>query len=865
MKKNILIIFLFIGISAFNQNAIITPSLSEQLANASSSSYFKVNIIFTNQVNHSVLNTQFKEQNTTISERAKIVIRKSMQMAESSQQPIIRFLNDNSKNVRFYKQFWIINMMSIEATKSVIEQLSYLPNVDYIEEIDHFKGKPIEIDKGSNISSKSIGGIEPGLAAINAPALWAMGYSGKGRRYFSIDTGVWPQHPALSDNWLGNYQPINQAWYGIDSPTPVDKDGTHGTHTTGTVLGLEPGTNDTIGVAFNAYFMVSDPIVTNVNDIKPLPDYIDVFQFALNPDGDTTTTDDIPDAINNSWGISGESHDTSICAGYVTQMFDALEAAGIANVFSAGNSGSADTTIGKPQYVSTGLVNTFTVGAVNGANAAFPITGFSSRGPTACPLTGSLQIKPEVVAPGLNVRSSVDFNNYASYNGTSMAGPHATGAVLLLKEAFPNVSGEDILLALYNSAIDLGVAGEDNTYGKGMIDVLAAFNYLALTYTPTPPNQFYYDVSISTINNPTNEFQCTQTFTPQFILENKGDSSINSATITYRLNDEATNTYNWTGTLNTGDTTTVTLPSITALGYGKYELIIKATLDTTKIECDYINNQRVNRFNIRTNTFSLPFSENFEQIKLDSSDWIVKNPDGMITWDTISTSGLPFSNYSATVQMANYTGSKQLDELIMPTISLPNQDSIFLRFDLAYQMLISIVADTMNIFISNDCGITFNEIYKKGGDSLETHDTITGNFAPLYPHHWRREYIDITSYANSDVIIKFESFNKSGNNLYIDNVWVYEGAEPVGIKEPIQLNQILLYPNPTKNLLNINFNNNDLTNAKIEIIDLLGKSIYHQNITSNSISLNIEEFSQGIYLVKFSNSIGNKVYKIIKE
>ena len=108
----------------------------------------------------------------------------------------------------------------------------------------------------------------------------------------------------------------------------------------------------------------------------------------------------------------------------------------------------------------------------------------------------------------MNVRSCIDQNNYANYNGTSMAGPHATGAVLLLKEAFPNVSGEDILLALYYSAIDLGDIGEDNTYGMGMIDVLGAYNYLAQTYTPTPPNSIPYDLMITEILSPTNNIQC---------------------------------------------------------------------------------------------------------------------------------------------------------------------------------------------------------------------------------------------------------------------------------------------------------------------------------------------------------------------
>jgi len=863
--KRILLSLLLLSSSSilFSQSAAITSNLNQQLNNGKNSDYFKVNIVFANQVNHIVLNEEMKQNNISVSERAKTVIRESMNMANQSQVVVMNLLKNNSSKVKSFRSFWIINMMTIEAKKDIILQLANMPEIDYIEEFDHFTGKPIEVLKGTPISKKSIGGIEPGLAAIKAPALWAMGYTGKARKYYSIDTGVWKDHPAIADNWLGNYQPIKQAWHAIDSPIPVDKGNAHGTHTAGTVLGLEQATNDTIGVAFNAYFMASDPIVTNIANIKPLPEYIDVFEFALNPDGDTNTTNDIPDAINNSWGISGQSGDTSICSSYVTQMFDAIEAAGIANVFSAGNSGPNDTTIGKPQYVSTGLVNTFTVGAVDGANLSFPITGFSSHGPTACPLIGSLQIKPEVVAPGLNVRSSVDQNNYASYNGTSMAGPHATGAVLLLKEAFPNATGEEILLALYNSAIDLGVVGEDNTYGKGMIDVLAAFNMLSLTYTPTPPNQFKYDIIVSQILNPTNEISCDQNINPKIIIKNNGDSSITNVEIVYQLNNEPSSNYNWIGTLLPGDTASMNLPTITALGFGDYELKIKAKIDTLNIECDYINNQRVSRFNIRSTFAILPYSENFENMKIDSSEWLIKNPDGLTTWDTTATGGLPNSTYSATMQLTDYLGSGQLDDLISTNISLPLQDSIFLKFDLAYQMIHTVIADTLKIFLSTDCGDSFTQIYKKGGTSLQTQDTLSVNFVPKYSHHWRREYIDITSYAGNDVIIKFETFNKSGNNLYIDNIWVYEGAEPVGIIEN-NIEKFVVYPNPTENRITVDLGNNYIKNSSIEIINLLGKSIYHNNVSQQINNIDLSNYSNGIYFIKFSNKTGSITHKIIK-
>lgn len=867
MKKYLLIslMTLTISLDGFSQSATITHRLSNQLQQIGDEDVVKVNLVFKNQVDYYSLNQRFKENNTPLPQRAKRVMREAMQLANSEQELLINLFHQKADKVISYQQFWLINMMTVEAKKSLIIELIDYPLVDYIEEFDHHYVQPIEIMKGESSPIKSIGGIEPGLAAINAPALWAMGYTGRGRKYFSIDTGIWKDHPAIADAWLGNYQPLSQAWLPVDSPFPIDKSGSHGTHTAGTVLGLEKATNDTIGVAFNAYFMVADPIVTNIANIKPLPVYINVFEFALNPDGDTTTTDDIPDAINNSWGIATHD-DTTICAGYVTQMFDAIEAAGIANVFSAGNSGPGSTTIGQPQYVSTGLVNTFTVGAVNGANPSFPIATFSSNGPSPCPnLTGALLIKPEVVAPGVGVRSSIDQNNYANFNGTSMAGPHVTGAVLLLKEAFPTVSGENILMALYTTAIDLGVVGEDNTYGRGMIDVLAAYNQLAGVFTPTPPNTQDYDLVITKIHQPNAVQLCDQYITPSVLIENRGDSAIQTVYFNYQLNSEPSQNFTATVSLNAGDTTTVLLPALSALNYGDYEFIVHASLGSGFIENDSINNQRVARFTIRETVSALPFYENFENTKLDSSMWLIDNFDLGMTWDTIATQGLGASNYSAYINLYNYSPRQnQVDGLITPIIKLPNRDSLFIKFDVAYQLRNSIVADTLRVLISTDCGVSYDEIYKKFDANLQTNDTITNNFIPKYASHWREEFIDITAYAGNDALIRFESINRQGNNLFLDNIWVYQGITPVGINEKVTLQPISIYPNPTQHTLTLDVGNNLLIQARVEMIDLLGKSVMNHTISSTKTQLDLSHLSNGIYFVKFTNEVGAKVFKIVK-
>jgi subtilisin family serine protease len=124
----------------------------------------------------------------------------------------------------------------------------------------------------------------------------------------------------------------------------------------------------------------------------------------------------------------------------------------------------------------------FTVGATDSGDN---IAGFSSRGPVT--VDGSNRLKPDVSAPGVNIRSSVPGNGYAGgWSGTSMAAPHVVGVVALLISAHPELKGqvdgieriiEHTAVPRTNSESCGGVAGTEipnNTYGWGRVDALAA-------------------------------------------------------------------------------------------------------------------------------------------------------------------------------------------------------------------------------------------------------------------------------------------------------------------------------------------------------------------------------------------------------
>lgn len=480
----ILLLLLFVFNTSIYSQPEITSRLNNQIINSLKNDSFIITlIVLEDQLDILSLDKQLYEKNALPQERSKIVIESLQQKAKSTQSGLLAMLRSYSANeVKEIKSFWIINMLVIEAKTEVLIQLSDNKEIAKMD----IGGKIIldSAKKEKLVAYKIPGSAEQGLRVINADMLWQMGYTGAGRIVMNIDTGVDGLHPALGWRWRGNHVPDSLAWFDPVNGTTFPSDGdNHGTGTMGVICGLDSSTQDTIGVAFGAEWIASNTLWGS-----PHTSYtIAAFQWAMDPDGDPNTINDMPDVINCSW------YDPSvgICDQTYAMVFNAVEAAGIAIIFSAGAGGPAASSILKPANINTNVVNTWATGAVDATVPWFPIKTSSGRGPSQC-YTGftSLDIKPEACAPGVNIRTSVNNNSYNIYSGNSMATAHVSGAIALLKEVHPNLTGHEIKLALYHTAYDLGATGEDNTYGQGLIDVYAAYQYLSANYLNNPDITF---------------------------------------------------------------------------------------------------------------------------------------------------------------------------------------------------------------------------------------------------------------------------------------------------------------------------------------------------------------------------------------
>ncbi|MEZ4519661.1 MAG: S8 family serine peptidase [Chloroflexota bacterium] len=264
----------------------------------------------------------------------------------------------------------------------------------------------------------------------HAPEVWAWGYEGQGIVIGGQDTGYDWTHPALQPHyrgWDGQTANHDYNWHdaiheenpnssfgnscGYDVSEPCD-DGYHGTHTMGTMVG-DDGQGNLTGMAPGAEWIGC----RNMEDGWGSPaTYTECFEWFIAPypvGGDSFSDGDpamAPHVINNSWSCPPSEG----CTPDILQpVVEAVRAAGIVTVQSAGNTGPACQSVNTPAAIYDA---SFTVGAVDSSQN---IAGFSGRGP----VTGSGLPKPDIVAPGVGITSTIPGNGYGILSGTSMAAP----------------------------------------------------------------------------------------------------------------------------------------------------------------------------------------------------------------------------------------------------------------------------------------------------------------------------------------------------------------------------------------------------------------------------------------------------------
>jgi hypothetical protein len=331
-----------------------------------------------------------------------------------------------------YRPYYIMNMIRVDGHRWLASWFERKEGVARVILNPNVREYPNRTPQPYMNADPQIG-VQSNLAAIRADDAWKLGVNGEGIVIAGQDTGYDWTHPALKPHyrgWDGHSADHDYDWHDAwdNVAVPFDDD-SHGTHTMGIAVGDDQDGNG-IGVAPGAQWIGCRNMRRGFGNPGSYAECMEYFLAPYPHGGDPFIDGDVrmsPHIISNSWGCP----DFEGCfADTLAPAAEALRAAGIMMVVSAGNDGPGCGTAVEPPASYDAV---FSVGATDDRAHIAP---FSSRGPA-----GAL-VKPDISAPGIGVRSSIPGGDYGVAGGTSMAAPHVAGVAALLWSADPSLIGD---------------------------------------------------------------------------------------------------------------------------------------------------------------------------------------------------------------------------------------------------------------------------------------------------------------------------------------------------------------------------------------------------------------------------------------
>jgi PKD repeat protein len=616
----------------------------------------------------------------------------------------------------------------------VIRLLTASGQVEYAEKIPVSKHYLIPNDLGSNTTAT---GGQWYLYKIKAPQAWDIQTGNTAIKVAIVDDAMQIAHSDLQGMTLSGFDIA-------DNDADVNPPATawdHGTHIGG-LIGAN--TNNGTGMASLAFGVKLLPIkITSDSSPNVLISEYEGVAFAVNQGARV---------INMSWGASVPSQ-TGLAV--INEAYNS----GVVLVAAAGNDGNSN--VNYP----AGYQGVISVGATNNIDVR---ASFSNYGSSV-----------DISAPGSQIWSLAPNNGTSVKNGTSFAAPLVSAAAALLLSANPSLSPSEVESCLLASADNIDVFNPNyiGLLGAGRLNVQQA---LACLSTQTAQ----YNAWLSNIIAPSLS-SCDNQVSPFIRIVNAGLDTIQSLTITSKIDNGFTYTKHWTGQILPGLSQNILLQtSVLDAGNHTLQVNVLGTINDAFQDAFMANNFLYYSFHVNNTIGSdLPFVETFESNSLNTNNWSIGNSSGTSTWEFASSIGTSPGNKSLRLPYFSDFSTGTSDYLISPTFNFTGYSSINLTFDYAYEQRYPWITDSLAFSISSDCGQTWNRLWSRGENQDSTYNFATSEFTgsfftPQSPNDWCEGFsgvscgsINLNSFIGmTGVRFRFEGYNSNGNNIYIDNI-----------------------------------------------------------------------------------------------
>jgi hypothetical protein len=265
-------------------------------------------------------------------------------------------------------------------------------------------------------------------------------------------------------------------------------------------------------------------------------------------------------------------------------------------------------------------------------------------------------------------------------------------------------------------------------------------------------------------------------------------------------------------------------------------------------------------------TSQLPYFESFENHTsfVSNDQWSAASPGNGLAFvvsEDAALSGTKSAKLRNFTQFGNFE-----DELISGPVDLSTlapSDIMTLSFRYSYRRKTDNTFEVLKVFITKGCEDVWVQRKTIQGPQLSDINLTATEWFPSSPSDWTTVHMtNVTSnYYSGDFRFKFEFESDNGNNLYIDDINLYQGApsdDPVlGLDESTSvIASTMLYPNPTDDEINVEFNLNSGGTTDLTILDITGKQLKSYTVAGSSgknlAFIDVNELSAGVYFLNIS-------------
>jgi len=256
-----------------------------------------------------------------------------------------------------------------------------------------------------------------------------------------------------------------------------------------------------------------------------------------------------------------------------------------------------------------------------------------------------------------------------------------------------------------------------------------------------------------------------------------------------------------------------------------------------------------------------PVQEGFEGIWPEDR-WYVSNPDNYVTWEVTPAAA---ASGTKSIRIRNFSNVvvDETDELISSTVDMAGEDTVYVSYKWAYANKLTPTDDRLRIYVSGDCGASWELIrLRRGTTNLPTTAATSAQFVPSEDAQWMGETLTITNPESltESFRVKIDFVAKGGNNIYLDdiNIWTIDEVL-VGMEEFAGINSLSVYPNPSGGDMWLEFLGLDQSPVKVELIDPSGRLCFattHSQTSSDLQRITIPQQTAGMYFLRLQTASG---------